>query len=466
MSYQILTGNCLDHLRTEIAPGSVQCVVTSPPYWGLRDYGIPGVAWADGWHGVFGNEPTLAQYVTHTLEVFEGLGRVLRPDGVIWWNMGDTYASGGRTGAYSTIPQKNIATNGVKRPESVQADGNKLLIPYRVAIALQDAGWCIRQDVIWAKPSPMPESISGWSWQRCRVKMNSSDVSMAFRGPSKVGHRPHGDSLTDDSVATWADCPGCAKCEPCDGYVLKQGKWRPTTGHEVIFQITRGGNYYSDATSAAEPAVLADSNRPSQKRGEFLGKGCSEPGREPFRAITQTRNPRSVWRFSSESYAGAHFATFPTQLPFRCLTASTSRAGGCPTCGTQYSPVVSKDRRPTQPGENTKVHGREALEVGNRNPARHVTETVVSGYRPSCRCSPVLPPVPATIYDPFGGSGTTVQVAHHMGLHGICSELSGDYRGLAEVRILKRPKCLEPVKPPKKPRRVIHKQQRHLFPSG
>src|SRR5690606_38202482 len=95
----------------------------------------------DGWHGVFGLEPTVEMYVQHTLELFEGIRRILRDDGVVFWNLGDTYFG-----------------------------GNKLMVPYRVAIALQESGWTIRQDNIWHKRSPMPESISGWRWIRCRRK--------------------------------------------------------------------------------------------------------------------------------------------------------------------------------------------------------------------------------------------------------------------------------------------------------
>jgi len=405
---------------------------------------------------------------------------------------GDTYSQsakwGGITGGKHRRELHGTDARKARKNEYVP-NGNKLMMPYRVAIALQNAGWCVRQDVIWAKPSPMPESVSGWSWQRCKVKIGRVPVEHGGLSSWDMGDHAHGDSGAyrgePKTVAQWADCPGCSKCDPHDGYVLRKGQWRPTTGHEVILQITQGENYFCDATAAAEVAVGGSPGNKTHK-----GATAYAAGDEKMRTkvgLTQmcasaTRNPRSVWRFSSESYKGAHFATYPTELPFRCITASTSKAGVCPTCGSQYAPVTSKERRPTRPGETTKVPGRNSrafqerdpqhtgeykaeryeLEVGNRDPERHVTETVVSGYRPSCSCR-VLPPIPATVYDPFGGSGTTVQVAHHMGRHGVCSELSGDYRGLAEARILKRPKCLEPQKTPKKPRRVIHKQQRELF---
>jgi len=140
---------------------SVHCVVSSPPYWGLRDYGIPPVDWQDGDRCVFGLEKTIAAYIRHTIEIFDGLRRVLRDDGVIWWNVGDSYSSGSRSSYDRNAPNKGQNHVGERRPCG-EISGQKLLIPHRVAIALQDAGWCVRQDNVWAKRSPMPESVSGW----------------------------------------------------------------------------------------------------------------------------------------------------------------------------------------------------------------------------------------------------------------------------------------------------------------
>lgn len=444
------TGNCLDHMLGVIEPHSVHCIVSSPPYWGLRDYGIPGTLWRDGWTGVYGNEPSISQYLDHTIELFDAMRYVLRPDGVIWWNIGDSY-----------------------RP-----DGGKGMCPHRVAIALQDAGWCIRQDNIWSKPAPMPESISGWHWTRCRVKVAPAKVAR-MGDPGTTGHRAYmlGGGQTPEELrglAQWSDCPGCPKCEVNGGYVLRRGKWRNTTGHEYIFQITQGNDYFCDATAAAETAVGGSPGNKNHKGATAYAEGDkhhrTKVGLSPMVAST-TRNPRSVWHFAAESFKGAHFATFPTELPYRCIKASTSPAGCCPHCGSQWAPVIAKVRRPTRPGNETKVgrvttHGeaspyfhQNGSVVGNRDPLRHVTETVVSEYRQTCSC-PTHSPVPATVYDPFGGSLTTAAVAAHMGRQAITSEINPTYIGLGDARLTRRPKALAD-RDPKKPRKPRKKKHHH-----
>lgn len=447
VSIKILIGECRQQLQM-LPAQSVHTVVTSPPYWGLRDYGIPGVDWADRWHGVYGLEPTIEQYLTHTLEIFGEIERVLRDDGVIWWNIGDTYSAGGR-GSYdgTTGNRGNKAVCNASRAKGVLPDGNKCLIPARVAIALQEAGWVVRQDVIWVKPSPMPESVQGWRWERCKN-----------------------------------ECPGCSKCAANGGYVLRQGRWRPTTAHEAIFLITKPGNYVCHALQVAEKAV---GNHPGQK--EHKGKKAYEAGDRHLRtkvgltecAATDTRNPRSTWRIAPESYTGAHFATFPSELPYRCIKAATSDKGCCPHCGDQWVAIEDKTRRPTRPGNQTKVgrvsdeedspyHGHAGMIVGNRDPQRHITVNTILGYRPTCTC-PEHEPVPCTVLDPFVGSGTTLQVAEWTGRHGIGIELGEQNQPLIEERIAKEPAVLRRLKEKqtgKKPqRRKKQKQQRELFAS-
>lgn len=471
-------GDCREHMANKIPAGSVHCVCSSPPYWGLRDYGIPGSEWADGWFGVYGLEPTVEQYVTHTLELFEGIGRVLCDDGVVFWNLGDSYATGAgksrnpgsRAEPRSGYEGKHGYVNGYpvsqpnRMPQSIRS-GNKLLIPYRVAIALQDAGWIVRQDNIWHKNSPMPESVSGWRWLRCRRKLTAGLVSRHGNECGGSGRIPHGNDIRESDGAKWKTCPGCSKCESTDGYILRRGAWRTTTAHEVVLMITKSDQYFCDGNAAAEPVTGNAHSRGTGINPKAAEKQIGQTRQNSsfsgaVSRLVETRNPRSVWSMSSEPYKGAHFATYPSELPFRCIKAATSAAGCCPHCGSQWAPVVLSERVATRPGNDTKTTGREGFEIGNRDPHRHVQVSRIEGYRPSCSC-PAHEPVPATVYDPFTGSGTTLQVAYHMGRNAIGSEIGEQYLPLIQQRIQQVPKCLE-VKTKKKRRKQI-KQQISLF---
>ncbi len=276
--------------------GCVNCCVTSPPYWGLRDYGVAGQ---------IGLESTPDAYVAKMVEVFREVRRVLRDDGTLWLNLGDAYASGKGTcfnpggGPQSAIhnyqdKQRHPLNPGNK--STLKASGLKpkdlVGIPWRVAFALQADGWYLRQDIIWHKPNPMPNSMK----DRC------------------------------------------------------------TTAHEYIFLLSKSARYYYNAEAVQEPSVTDDPRRPygspganaldargeqgagrergpaNRKRGEFNGKTNSLPGREAFRVFTEKRNRRSVWTVTPKPYKGAHFATFPPDLIDPCIKA------GCPAGGVVLDP--------------------------------------------------------------------------------------------------------------------------------
>jgi DNA modification methylase len=452
------------------AAGSVHTIVTSPPYWGgVRDYGIGPSVWGDGWEGCFGNEPTVEGYVAHTLEVFEALGHALREDGVIWWNIGDCYSAGGRTG-YGPGTNKGQPKDGKRQSDPSLAAGNKCLVPYRVALALQEAGWVVRQDVIWRKPSPMPESIDGWRWERCRVKV--ADGGTPRRGDaSETGIRNnHHDSR---GLATWAECPGCDKCRASDGYVLRKGSWRPTTAHEFVFQIVKSPEYFCDAAAAGEIASGRSPGNLSPKVSDNNTKADQIAALAPARVGVETRNPRSVWTISSEAYKGKHFAAFPTMLAWKCIQASTSSAGCCAECGSQYAPVVEKGRVATRPGNDTKTgefqvldpdspyQGQPGTIVGNRDPQRHIAVKRTLGYRATCNCN-AGDPVPCVVADPFTGSGTVLQVATNTGRQFFGSEIAEHYLPLIQERAAT-PWVPKTEKRPSVKRRKKLKRERLLF---
>ena len=196
---------------------SVHCVVTSPPYFGLRVY-------ADNDDRGIGLESTVEEYIDNLVDVFREVWRVLRNDGVAWLNLGDSYGDG----------------------------GGRLGIPERVVLTLQADGWTWRDTIIWAKKSSMPESLAGWRWERCRVKVGA----LADR-THETNHRDYSSHLSDTPSNEWTDCLGCPKCAENDGLVLRRGSWRTTQAHEYIYMLTKCMGYHADGEAVKTAAIHA-----------------------------------------------------------------------------------------------------------------------------------------------------------------------------------------------------------------
>ncbi len=281
-SATLYIGHALDVLRS-LPDESVQCVVTSPPYWGLRDYETPPVTFGDGWSGQMGHEETPALYVVHMVEIFDEVRRVLRGDGTLWLNMGDSYCSDGRTSTNASdkatcsntkrgIQGRSLTPPGLKTKDMVG-------MPWRLALALQAAGWWLRDCIIWHKPSPMPEGV----------------------------------------------------------------KDRTTKAHEYIFLLAKSATYTYDADAIKEPVsgnahtrgkgVHPKAKVPSgwdtgpgshkEKTGRYRPKQ-NESFSAAVSGLVEMRNKRSVWKIPSSPYPGSHFATFPPKLVEPCILA------GCP----------------------------------------------------------------------------------------------------------------------------------------
>lgn len=285
MTWQILTGDALDTLRT-LPEASVQMVCTSPPYYALRNYNH---------NGQIGLESTPQEYVSRLVAVFEEVKRVLRDDGVLFLNLGDSYSSGNSGQMASSHgsdirnkvdhPQAHSTANPGRLPLAGWKPKQLLGIPWRLAFALQDAGWWLRSEIIWHKPNPMPESV------------------------------------TD----------------------------RPTKSHEQVFLLTKKATYYYDSEAIAEPvtATPRGSGRPwiEQSEGIVLGRATNPNGgllsREP--SADGMRNKRSVWTIPTEPFPGSHFATMPTELVKPCILAG-SREGDTvldPFCGSGTTGMVA-----------------------------------------------------------------------------------------------------------------------------
>jgi DNA modification methylase len=311
-NFKILQGDCRQTLKS-LPDESVHCCVTSPPYFGLRDYGC---------EDQIGLEQTPDAFVEELVAVFREVKRVLRNDGTLWLNLGDSYVGatsqhkdGGSQGHNSCIAKKTMG--GI--PSGGRADRSRSLyesglamkqligIPWRVAFALQADGWYLRQDIIWHKPNPMPESVQ----DRC------------------------------------------------------------TKAHEYIFLLSKSARYFYDIKSVMEPVASGTVARLSQPTISQQVGSDRVPGKTNgnMKAVgsTETRNRRSVWTVTTKPYSGAHFATFPPDLIEPCILAGSPRGG--------------------------------------------------------------------FVLDPFGGSGTTAQVAMENNRSAILCELNPEYVGLINERL-------------------------------
>ncbi len=462
----ILVGDSLEVLAT-LADGSVDCCVTSPPYFGLRDYGTgaweppecefdgrtmeptENGGWACRWTAEhpadraniiephehkgserwyteksaaaasgeafseageanaarlkkarwreagtcvtcgatrvdrqIGLEPTLDEYVAKLVGVFREVRRVLAPYGTCWVNLGDSYAGSGK-GAWDVVgPQKEVYVPPPDGPAArlpkVQ-EGTKpkdlLGVPWRVAFALQADGWWLRSDIVWAKPNPMPESV------------------------------------TD----------------------------RPTKAHEYVFLLTKQPRYWFDQEAVREPhkAIerpnfdgVAGTLPKSLERGRSGGDARDRMGNGDGTG----RNVRSVWQIATEPYPDAHFATFPVELARRCVVAGCAREV-CRVCGKARERIVEREPNPQgiNGGEHREPARNGALGTRDRDPACEarigLSETL--GWS-DCGHDDYRPGV---VFDPFAGSGTTGVAAlrNHREFVGI--ELNPEYAKMAETRI-------------------------------
>src|SRR5262245_7979171 len=245
MAARILAGDVLDVLPT-LQPGSIDCAVTSPPYFQLRSY-LPKE------HPLkpseLGSDATPQAYVQRMVEVFRLVRTALAEHGTCWVNIGDSYSSdaSNQSGtASSTLgggPRGCVSTGRVKKGATL-APGNLCLIPQRLAIALQDDGWVCRSVIVWHKPAPMPASLAGWRWQRCRVKVKEGGRGGNGRMRRTESPDDYSGALTGMMLAQWADCPGCKKCAPNGGLVLRRSSWRPTSAWEPVLLLAKRQGYY------------------------------------------------------------------------------------------------------------------------------------------------------------------------------------------------------------------------------
>jgi DNA modification methylase len=372
----IIQGDALTQLK-ELPGESVDCCITSPPYFGLRDYGV---------EGQIGLEESPEAYVSKLVEVFREVRRVLKKEGTLWLNIGDSYASNWPCNRRNVIGTGSLPNGKREARPPRMGDGLKdkdlIGIPWMVAFALRADGWYLRSDIIWHKPNCMPES--------CRD--------------------------------------------------------RPTKSHEYIFLLSKSQKYYYDSDSIKEPAITTE-NRSG--KGKYDGDGSMKAraltGSDPN---PLGRNKRTVWTVATKPFAAAHFATFPEKLIEPCILAGTSERGVCPECGKPWIRQVGKQTiylsNAAKAGTTALAgKGHTSSQVRENHDIRlgPCTQTETIGWIPSCSCS--CDPVPAVVIDPFFGAGTTGLVAKKLGRRFIGIELNEDYIGMAQKRIAAVPARLD-----------------------
>ncbi len=310
---------CGDALKVlcEMPAEQFNCCVTSPPYWGLRDYGVAGQ---------IGLEPTPEAYVARMVEVFHEVRRVLRSDGTLWLNLGDSYTSGGRKERDPGQSKIHPAFEGERFADGLRPDTPSGLkpkdlvgIPWRVAFALQSDGWYLRSDIIWHKPNPMPESVTDRPTRSHEYLFLLAKAEKyyynheAIKEPSVSDHgsgngfkRPERLSFSDDDGSRGSDAP-----------------WQPKSWNASKFDGQSDLALHPNVGRKPR-TVKIHGNLPGRDDG---GVACNGPGQE-------LRNKRDVWTVGSDPYPEAHFATFPPDLIRPCILA------GCPQGGHMLDPFA------------------------------------------------------------------------------------------------------------------------------
>ena len=416
--FEVIQGDVLSVLRS-FHERSVQASITSPPYWGLRSYLPEGHP--DKIHEI-GAEKTPQEYVEKLVAVFREVRRVLRDDGVLWLNLGDSYARQGGVGAPGESAQVGTTRAAVQGRNCEPPPGTKakdlIGIPWTVALALRADGWWLRADVVWAK------GVSGQKQLEVEVL----------------------NAMLEEGVDAETATRVIARLDPYVGNCMPSSvDDRPTTSHEYVFLLAKSPDYFYDHFAIKEEAA-----QPDRKRADTFGGTKNGVYHSPsvFHGSAR-RNMRSVLAIPTAPFPGAHFATFGESLVEPLLRAGSSEAGCCDRCGAPRQRVVEEgepdeerrracgaDATGGYSGQSTKDHAasgvQDASAVKARILAGMVRKTTI-GWRPTCECG--AGEQPCLVLDPFCGSGTVGAVCQREGRDFVGIELSAENADMARARI-------------------------------
>jgi DNA modification methylase len=416
VTVRILVGDALAMLKT-LEPESVQCCVTSPPYYGLRDYGVAGQ---------LGLEATPDEYVARMVDVFREVRRVLRPDGTLWLNIGDSYAGSGKGGnpeagkqatnrgsqtvgsLYETgkTAREAAVTNVTRRTFDGIKAKDLIGVPWLLAFALRADGWYLRSDIIWSKPNPMPESVTDRPTKAHEYVFLLSKSSAYFYDADAIS-----EPVTPSTVERMSQ----PTLDEQEGSTRVPGK----TNGNMKAVLKRSGNKVrrlADGTSGDRPA-------------DHLGRSIPWEG--------ATRNKRTVWEITTQPFKESHFATMPPDLAETCIKAGSAKQA-CEQCGAPWERIterVSTGKRYStgKSAEKNADNLRTGFSGYDDGSSAPVFKTI--GFGPSCSCENNTGGAKSVVLDPFGGAGTTALVADRLGRDAILCELNPEYAKMAERRI-------------------------------
>lgn len=462
MSVRILTGDVRDMLAT-LPDESVHCVVTSPPYWGLRDYGV---------EGQIGMEPTMGEHIETMVAVFRDVRRVLRNDGTVWLNYGDCYAAsprGNRNPGGGNLTNSNIgspvedarwrAARNRPVPEGWSKSGLKpkdlCMVPNRLAIALQDDGWWVRSEIIWHKRNPMPESVTDrpatahekvWLLTRSgqTVFWTHRDGAGTRSQPApdyRWVHKQSGEERTDNPgdpdtwkrINLWRGRDYFYDAEA----VRTVSDWNPAKSKMPDGWDTGPGAHGTIHRNGREKGASTDKQRGHGRR--HAGFNDRWDAMEKAEQQANGANLRNVWTIPTKGFSGAHYATFPPDLIVPCIKAGTSEKGCCAECGapwvreTKSHFVPMGDRSPERGVRGAPGQKPMDQSSGWDGVPRGTTIRETLGWSPSCDCD--VATLPCTVLDPFIGSGTTAMVADRLGRDCIGIDLNPANVDMATQRV-------------------------------